>query len=78
MRVKLFQAIEKAVKETPVFVTIVSNGLSVIGVKNLEKNCSSVWIRNEDGSRLSNDEEADAILQRAIIKAIENGGKLDI
>lgn len=58
-------------------VTVNGEGLHVDHT-SLDTQCFSVWVKDNNGDTLSEDKDCDSILQRSIISAIENGGKLDI
>jgi len=65
-------------KTTKHVVFMESDGLSVSGFSEKDPNCISIWVRKTDGTNLSQDEELDSILQRAIITAFHSEGKLNI
>jgi hypothetical protein len=68
----LCQRVFSATQRNIITVELNGDGLSVSETK-LHPNCTSAWI-----TQVESGVSIDDIAQRAIIKAIENGGHLDI
>ena len=78
MKAELCQRIGEVTKREVIEVTLSLEGLTVTGTDGLAEDRTSAWVRDDCSFNLAEKQEVSEILQRVIIEAVRQGGKLVI